>query len=244
MIDFHCHLDLYKDSISLLPKVERFCRFVLVVTTSPRAWEKTSRYFSGISCIHTAIGLHPELVPERVHEREILIANIPNVKFIGEVGIDGTKANIVSINLQQEIFSDVVQKSEQCGGKIISIHSRNATTPVLDVIEKHANKNISVLHWFSGTVKELERAISLGCWFSVNTSMLSSKKGVELVSRMPKAFVLPETDGPFITKNNTPYMPWETNLVTRQLASIHCLDKRDADGLMNENLKRLLMYIC
>ena len=243
MIDFHCHLDLYKDPLSLLPKVEQCCEFVLAVTTSPRAWEKTSKYFSGISCIHTAIGLHPELVLARANEREILIANIPNVKFVGEVGIDGTKENIASLNLQKEIFSNVVQKSEQCGGKIISVHSRNATTLALDIIEKHANKSIHVLHWFSGTIKELERAISLGCWFSINTSMLSSKKGVELVSRMPKAFVLPETDGPFIMKNKIPFMPWETTIVTQQFANIHCLGKTEMDDMMKENLNRLMMNI-
>lgn len=178
MIDLHCHLDLYKDPLSLLPKVEQYCDFVLAVTTSPRAWEITSKYFSGVDCIHTAIGLHPELVKERSVEREILFANMPNVKFVGEVGIDGTKANITSLNLQKEVFGEIVQKSEQCGGKIFSIHSRNATTLVLDVLEKYSIQSTSVLHWFSGTVKELDRAISLGCWFSINTSMLSSKKGL------------------------------------------------------------------
>jgi len=240
MIDFHCHLDLYKNPLSLLPEVEKHCEFVLAVTTSPRAWVQTSKYFNSVSCIHTAIGFHPELVQERITERELFLSSISKVKFVGEIGIDGTKENASSMPLQQEIFSEAIRTSEKYGGKVLSIHSRNATSLVLNAIEANVQKSIPILHWFSGTVKELDRAISMGCWFSVNASMLSGKKGVDLVTRMPTKSILPETDGPFITNNNKPYMPWETSIAIQQLANVYRICEADVNILIKDNLNRLL----
>lgn len=142
--------------------------------------------------------------------------------------------------MQQEIFSEAIQVSEKNGGKILSVHSRNATSIVLDVIEANVQKCTPVLHWFSGTVKELDRAISMGCWFSVNASMLTGKKGAGLVARIPMDFILPETDGPFIMNKNTPYMPWETSVVVKQLAGIFSLHESKMNNLIAENLKCVL----
>ena len=51
MIDMHCHLDLYKNAIELLPEVQRRCKYVLAVTTSPRAWKKTRQVFAEVNCV-------------------------------------------------------------------------------------------------------------------------------------------------------------------------------------------------
>src|SRR5581483_4181261 len=66
-----------------------------------------------------------------------------------------------------------------------------------------------ILHWFSGTQKELERAHASGFYFSVNPSMTSSKSGQALIRRMDPARVLTETDGPFVTLRSTPAKPWQ-----------------------------------
>ncbi|HBE78353.1 MAG TPA: hypothetical protein DDW65_11320 [Firmicutes bacterium] len=91
MIDMHCHLDLYKNPIALLPEVQRRCKYVLAVTTSPRAWQKTKQVFSGIDCIQVALGLHPEIVSSKMNEIDMLLSNIRHCKYIGEVGIDGSE---------------------------------------------------------------------------------------------------------------------------------------------------------
>ena len=43
MMDLHCHLDLFPNAISLLPQVNKRNVFTLAVTTSPRAWQASSR---------------------------------------------------------------------------------------------------------------------------------------------------------------------------------------------------------
>ena len=90
MIDFHCHLDLYPDAVKLLPTVAARNAFTLVVTTSPRAWQATSRVFAGYDNIKVAVGMHPEVVDKKASERALLVSCISKTRFVGEVGLDGS----------------------------------------------------------------------------------------------------------------------------------------------------------
>jgi TatD DNase family protein len=239
MIDLHCHLDLYKDPLLLLPEVERRCKYVLVVTTSPRAWQKTKQVFAGVDCIQVALGLHPEILSSKMNEIDMLLSNICHCKYIGEVGIDGSEQYKSSYLAQKDLFREVSRTAERCGGRIISIHSRNATKDVLDIIKNNMVSSVPILHWFSGTLKELEQANMLNCWFSVSPAMLAGRKGKSLVSQMPLSRILPETDAPFTEKRGTPYMPWEAFEIIDTLKDIFHLDTEQVKNELLSNLNRL-----
>lgn len=240
MIDLHCHLDLYKDPISLLPEVKRRCKYVLAVTTSPRAWQKTKQVFAGIDCIQVALGLHPEVLSSKTNEIDMLLSNIRNCKYIGEVGIDGSGQYKSSFQTQKDLFREVARTAEKCGGRIISIHSRNAAKDVLDIIESDMATSVPVLHWFSGTMEELERANELGCWFSVSPAMLSGRKGKSLVSKIPLSRILPETDAPFTEKRGVPYMPWEAFEIIDTLKDTFCLNTKQIKNELISNARRFI----
>lgn len=239
MIDFHCHLDLYNNPISVFEKVKKQKIQVLCVTTSPRAYISTSRIFSSAQTVHVALGFHPELVAARYKERELFEQNVPSCRFIGEVGIDGTGRNKESISLQKEFFRDALKLAENNFGRIVSIHSRAAVKDVLDILENTICNNKPIMHWFTGTLNELEWAISLGCWFSINPNMCFTKKGVEIISKIPITRILPETDGPFTQKNNISYMPWD-NTVIECLARYRGLSIDSLNSIMHENLTQLM----
>ncbi len=209
MIDFHCHLDLYPNARRLAAKVALRNRFTLAVTTSPRAWQATSRVFAGYDSIRVALGLHPEIVAQKAAERELLISCICQAEFIGEVGLDGSVRHRHTRQQQEATLEAVLTESERCGGKILSVHSRNAAGRVLDCVERLCRASVPVLHWFSGTIEETRRAVAMGCWFSVGPAMLRGAKGRRILEELPIARVLPETDGPFAMNGSSPYMPWE-----------------------------------
>jgi TatD DNase family protein len=213
---------------------------VLAITTSPRAWQKTKQVFAGIDCVQVALGLHPEILSSKMSEIDMLLSNICHCKYIGEVGIDGSEQYKSSYQAQKDLFREVALTAEKCGGKIISIHSRNATKDVLDIIEKDMANSVPILHWFSGTMKELERANAIGCWFSVSPAMLSGRKGKNLVSQMPLSRILPETDAPFTEKGGNPYMPWEALDIISTLKDILHLDIEYIKKELFSNLKRLV----
>ena len=43
----------------------------------------------------------------------------------------------------------------------------------MDVLARHSDAGVPVLHWFSGTKAELQRAVAMGCWFSVGPAMVT-----------------------------------------------------------------------
>lgn len=241
MIDFHNHLDLYPDALNLLPQVARRNIFTLVVSTSPRAWLATSKMFARYPQIKVALGLHPEIAVAKAAERGLLVSLVAQAEFIGEIGLDGSPRFKASLLLQRQILDDVLAECERVGGKVMSLHSRGAVDQVLDALAAHPKAGIPVLHWFSGTKKQLGRAVGQDVWFSVGPSMLASEKGRELVALMPPARVLPETDGPFARQpDGTPWFPWDTDRVTQSLSDLWAKNLDEVQDQLILNLQTII----
>ena len=238
MIDFHCHLDLYPNALQLLDEVARRNEFTLAVTTSPRAFIATSRVFSGRASVHIGLGLHPEVAEAKQGEEDLLVQLIASARFIGEIGLDGSSRFKQSLPLQVRIFTSAIAECQRQGGRVMSIHSRGAETRVLDTLEAHPGAGTPVLHWFSGNRAELQRAIRLGCWFSVGPAMLAGAKGRAHLSEMPLNRVLPETDGPFAKRRGASLMPWEASDIADYLEPL--LNGSTAAETLRANLHTLL----
>ncbi|MGE3842610.1 MAG: Qat anti-phage system TatD family nuclease QatD [Vicinamibacterales bacterium] len=238
MIDFHCHLDLYPDPWSVAERSEQLGVRLLSVTTVPSAWSGTAALER--DRIHTALGFHPQLALERVKEIGLFAELLPRTRFVGEVGLDGTPEFRASWHAQVEIFERILRLCADRGGRILTLHSRRATEPVLDRIEAVPDAGTPVLHWFSGSAGELRRAIDLGCWFSVGPSMLAGKRGRALAARMPRDRVLTESDGPFGQVESRSAFPWDVDRAVRVLAEIWGLDVRGAEQQLENNLDRLM----
>jgi len=209
LIDLHCHIDLYPDPVAIIDEADRRGTFVLAVTTTPKAWRGTTRLIGQRRRIRVGLGLHPEVVAERHGEVALLCGLLPETRYVGEIGMDGSPPHRHSLDLQRGVFRRILTECAQLGGRILSIHSRGAADEVLDAIEAHPDAGLPILHWFTGTSRQLDRAVQLGCWFSVGPAMVRSAKGRTLVSRMPPQRLLTETDAPFARSGDRPLYPWE-----------------------------------
>jgi TatD DNase family protein len=240
MIDFHCHLDLYADPHAVAAECGKDDLDVLSVTTTPLAWTGTLALARGAPRILTALGLHPELVAKRKDEITLFERLLPEARFVGEVGLDGSPQLRASWEDQRRIFERILQLCTQVGGRIMSIHSRRAATPVLDSLSTGTRDNTSVLHWFSGNQAELKKAMELGCWFSVGLPMLTTAKGRSLVAAMPKDRVLTETDGPFVQQGGRPTKPQDIADTVAALAGVWEMSPESADQLLRANFTVLM----
>ena len=212
--------------------------FTLVVTTSPRAWLATSKVFAGYANIKVALGLHPEIAFAKASEKDLLVSLVAQAEFIGEIGLDGSPRFRQSLDLQCNILDAVLAECERVGGRVMSLHSRGAVDQVLDALNTHPKAGTAVLHWFSGTKKQLIRAIRHDAWFSIGPSMIASDKSRQLIAAMPASRVLLETDGPFATKpDRTPWLPWETSKVTELLCTLWGMSSDEVRDQLLHNLK-------
>lgn len=96
-----------------------------------------------------------------------------------------------------------------------------------------------ILHWFSGSRRELERASALGCWFSVGPAMIRSQRGRDLLGAMPRERVLTETDGPFAAGKEGPLRPGEVTDAIMTCARIWGIASDEAAAAIAGNLRAL-----
>jgi TatD DNase family protein len=243
LIDFHCHLDLFDDPDAIASQSEAADIYVLSVTTTPKAWRAASALSKHRRHIQTALGLHPQLAHERHQELPLFEALLQETRYVGEIGLDGSKDFRQHAEVQSRVFEHVLGCARDSGGRIFTIHSRGAAEAVVSRLNRFKCSSTAVLHWFSGTKSELKLAIASGCWFSVGPAMLRSAKGMGLAELMPSDRVLTETDGPFAQIGTRPLKPSDVQIAVAQLAELWGLEVDGVHARLASNLRELVKRV-
>lgn len=236
-IDMHFHLDLYPLPELVAEESKRRGIYILSVTTTPKAWYGTFLLAKRSQRIRTALGLHPQIAHQRSHELDLFDFLLSETRYVGEIGLDGGQGFKEHWDIQLKVFRHILNSVNRAGGKIMTIHSRGCASEVLDEIENI--DGIAILHWFTGTPKQLERAINLWCWFSVGPAMLDTIKGKTLASKIPKSRILTETDGPFGKFRKTPLLPWDSDIAVKQLSVLWGVSQTEVNAQLVNNFKVL-----
>jgi TatD DNase family protein len=241
-VDFHCHLDLYPDHAAAIEEAEAACIYTLAVTTTPKAWPRNRQLTEGKRYVRAALGLHPQLVAERPDDLVLWQRYLPETRYVGEVGLDAGPRFYRSLPAQTAAFRTVLGCCAAAGDKILTVHSVRAASAVLDLIEANlpATRGAVVLHWFTGSPSEARRAASLGCYFSVNSTMGETERGRTLLATLPMDRVLTETDGPFTMVDGRPALPSDVGAAVKIIAHVKGISGQTATMAIRHNLKRLL----
>jgi TatD DNase family protein len=240
LIDFHCHLDLYPKARDVHAEALKRNVFTWLVTTSPMAYQATTRVLGSHPEVLIIPGLHPEIIHERYKELEQLLEQIGPVKAVGEVGLDGSRRFKHSYEMQRKVFTAAIETCHRLGGRALSIHSRQAVGDVLSTLSAYPDHGIAVLHWFSGTATELKLAVEAGCWFSIGPAAFNSASGKALAKKLPKDRVVPESDGPFAQVEGRTVQPWCFELTAKLLSEAWELPEVEVQERLKENARRLL----
>lgn len=241
-VDFHCHLDLYPDHEAAVARAEAAGVYTLTVTTTPKAWPRNHALTRDTKYVRAALGLHPQLVAERAEELSLWERHLPETRYVGEVGLDAGPRFYRSLDLQKRIFRRLLECCAAAGGKILTVHSVRAATPVLDLIEEclPRDRGRVVLHWFTGSRSEARRAAALGCFFSVNAAMSLSDKGRSLLGELPLDRMLTETDGPFTNQAGRPAEPADVLAAIDAIAGARAMAAAEVAAAVTGNLRTLL----
>ncbi len=184
-LDAHAHVEP-----SIDPRELRALRSVVfAMTRGPAEWAAAAEREDEL-CVW-GIGCHPKVAAavdsfdgDRLAE---LSASIP---VVGEVGLDG--GSKVPMAKQRRVFR-VALEVAAAQSRLVSIHSVRATNEVLEDLEAVGGVTGAILHWWRGGRSETERAISLGCYFSLNGAETARPK---VISTLPADRILTETDYP------------------------------------------------
>jgi TatD DNase family protein len=158
-----------------------------------------------------ACGIHPAAATAvAAYDGEQFRALLDRFAVVGEVGLDRRAG---SIDTQVGVFSDIVVATAKAP-VLLSVHASGQEPRVVKLLEHNGQANV-ILHWFLGSASEVEAAVALGCYFSVNAAM-----GDDRLATLPRERVLPETDFPATKRLGGGDRPGDTSAVERKLAGL------------------------
>ncbi len=201
LYDMHCHLDFAQDPAALADGLATRGVGGYSVTATPEGFERAQHLLTSSPRLRIGAGLHPWwLADGRCGPTEVAAAErlVETTAFVGEIGLDFARDRAASRDIQVDAFERIVRTCAKQGNKLISIHAVRAADAVLDLLERYrcTEACTCILHWFSGSSEDLNRAIRMNCYFSVGERMVASKRGRAYVRAIPEHRLLLETDLP------------------------------------------------
>ena len=252
MIDTHCHLDFpdYNDDRDDVLKaahdagISKMVNIGCDLKSSQASVDLADRYPQ----IYAAIGFHPhdaKSYDDQMEKQLRAMANNFKVVAIGEVGLDFYRDRSPR-DVQREVFVRQMRLARELGLPLV-IHIRDAYEEAIDMlIEEKAYEGNVVLHCFSGTVKDAERALDYGMYLSFGGVLtFSNSRLPELVRNVPLDQIILETDAPFLTphphrgKRNSPAM---VALVYQKLAEVLNRDLREIEAIIDGNAQKFFEF--
>jgi TatD DNase family protein len=215
--DMHCHLGFVPHPREVAEEAARRHVRMFSMTVNPAEYQTMHTLLNSCDNVRVGLGIHPwyvegsadSLSPKTQAMLDNVLAQLPQERFVGEIGLDAGTRHGSTIDAQHVVFERIIAAcctSDQAmhtpdqvqQRKVISIHAIRATDDVLDCLERYqcTVKNDCIIHWFSGSSDQLQRAIKLGCYFSIGTRMLQTKRGRAYVCAIPLDRLLVETDLP------------------------------------------------
>ncbi|WP_308388973.1 TatD family hydrolase [Acidithiobacillus sp. AMEEHan] len=201
LIDSHCHLDhedFAQDRAEVLARSRAAgVRAWVVPAYSPRCWSRLDSLRAGERGVVAAFGVHPCFLADlRVGDWERLEALLGNAAAVGEVGLDrGTGA--ADLAQQLPILERQLAIARAHGLPVI-LHARKTTEELLQLLRRH-RPVAGVLHSFSGSFEQAQKAIDLGLSLGFGGAITHprAQRLRRVLAALPQDAIVLETDAPF-----------------------------------------------
>lgn len=235
-LDTHCHLDECHDPAGSVRHAQQAGVVVVAVTETPAGYAKMKAAFGGRSNIRVALGLHPMAISQ-LGQRAVdaFLQALPSTDYVGEVGLDFSRSDPPARRRQIEVLEEMLA-APSARSSLWSVHSRRAAGETIDLLL--AAQVPAILHWFTGSNAELERAATGGLFFSINAAMVSSARGKGLIAAMPRERVLTETDSPYVETTNGRRDPSDVIGVVDRLAQLWEMRADETRDMVFVNMTR------
>lgn len=221
--------------------------FIINVGTDPTTSRKAINQAKKYGRMYAAIGIHPSDtrflsdVDSELADIEALILDKSNkCVCLGEIGLDYHYPD-TDKDKQMRYFEAQMLLAEKLQIPVC-IHDRDSHGDIMEVIRRHPNVK-GVLHSFSGSAEMAEELTKLG-WmisFSGTLTFTNARKPREVAARIPKEFVMIETDCPYLAphpKRGTLNHSGNLEYTNAVLASIWNVTPEESAKITEDNAKR------
>jgi TatD DNase family protein len=213
---------------------------MIVATESPEEYRRLATRLRWNRDVIVGLGLHPAgRAARNPGQLSRFFRLLPDAAWVSEVGLDFTRdSDRIERHSQIGLFEDILSHA-MIRTKVLSVHSRGAAGEVTSRL-KTAGVT-AIMHWFSGSLAEIDEAVDAGLYFSVNSPMIRSRRAGSLLARVPLDRLLLETDGPYARGDaGAPLAPSSLHALVNQLASILLVDVQDLKACLDTNYRQLV----
>jgi len=199
LTDAHIHLsdNEYSDDMEYtLTAMDKMKIRACCVSMDNQSSKSTLALSQRSSLVLPFIGIHPEKADDDLNAMmDLITQNSDKISGIGEIGLDKTYvSDEAGFSRQVLVFQNMLSLAEKLG-KPVSIHSRRTLDEIFSILPSYSIKGV-LLHWFSGSKKQLQKAMELDCFVSYGPAMVYSEDKQVLLSQTRLDKILLETDGP------------------------------------------------
>jgi TatD DNase family protein len=239
--DSHTHLDLQETEVA--DAVAAAAAVGVNVLVQIGIDVPSSQWAAAVAAEHDAVwatvALHPNEAPRlpgpalaTALEQIDTLAGLPQVRGIGETGLDYFRTGPDGHRVQEESFRrhiDIAKRHH----KTLVIHDRDAHHDVLRILRAEGPPERVVFHCFSGDVDMAKACAESGyvMSFAGNITFRNNQHLRDALAVVPTDQVLVETDAPFLTPlphRGRPNAPYLIPLTLRAMAQVK--------GMSEENL--------
>ena len=228
--DSHCHLDIMGGDVVSQLEAARAVGIDTVMQIGVDV--ESSRLAASLAAEHpsvwAAVALHPNEAGRGMATDEALaeiasLARLPQVKAIGETGLDHFRTGPEGQGMQEASFRAHIQIAKDAD-KTLVIHDRDAHDDVLRVLSEEGAPDRVVFHCFSGDAAMARLCADAGYYLSFAGPVTFKPNDAlrEAAAVCPEDRLLVETDAPFLTPmpfRGRPNAPYLIPLTMRALAA-------------------------
>jgi TatD DNase family protein len=249
VLDSHCHLDIVGGDVGAQLDAARAVGVDVVVQIGIDVESSllSAQLAAEYDDIWAAVALHPNeagrgaATPDALAEIERL-AGLPQVKAIGETGLDHFRTGEDGRGPQEASFRAHIAIAKSTGTALV-IHDRDAHDDVLRVLEEEGAPERVVFHCFSGDAAMARTCAERGYWmsFAGNVTFKNAGELRQAAAAAPAELLLVETDAPFLTPmpyRGRPNASYLVPLTMRALAEVRGDDLDELCAAVADNGRR------
>lgn len=200
-IDTHCHIhesEFYKDDReAVYARATSASVKMICIGTSEKFSQQAVEFVKTHGDTWATVGVHPHDAKDGWAKISQILAKKPaKVVGIGEIGLDYFYDNSPR-DVQIKAFEEQLQWAKDYNLPV-SFHVREAFDDFWPIFRNFPGIR-GVLHSFTDSVKNMEKAVSDGLFIGVNGISTFSKTNQEMWDAVPLEKMLLETDAPFLT---------------------------------------------
>ncbi|NEA54392.1 TatD family hydrolase [Streptomyces sp. SID13666] len=270
--DSHTHLDMQEGTVEeALAKAASVGVTTLIQVGCDL---KGSQWAADTAAQHpnvwATVALHPNEAPRIVHgdpdgwsrqgartpggdkalqdalDRIAALAALPQVRGVGETGLDYFRTGPEGVEAQQYSFRRHIDIAKGVG-KALVIHDREAHADVLRILDEEGAPDTVVFHCYSGDAAMARICADKGYYmsFAGNVTYKSAQDLRDAVAVAPLDLLLVETDAPFLTPvpyRGRPNAPYLIPVTLRAMAAARRLPEDELASAIGANTARAFGY--